>query len=157
MDLLRGPGGPMRNTSWPKRSFCIIHRRCWATVWGRESETGQKKKAKKETFYADIPIGFVVTYTHRRLPTVFHRNKLWILGWLEFVSDLTNLHCVTCKGTGWPMHARWFLTDKSSHNHNSRVDFIFTLVLVFDEGTIKNKDIKKKHFSNSFGLTIWFY
>lgn len=38
---------------------------------------------------------------------------------------------------------RRFLTDKSSHNHNSRVDFIFTLVLAFDESTIKNKYIKK--------------
>lgn len=50
------------------------------------------------------------------------------------------------------MHARWFLTDKSSYNHNSRVDFIFTLVLVFDEGTIKNKDIKKKNTSQTVSV-----
>jgi hypothetical protein len=32
MERLSGPGGPIRKTSWPSRSFCMIHRRCWATV-----------------------------------------------------------------------------------------------------------------------------
>lgn len=125
MDRLRGPGGPIRNTSCPKRSFCIIHRRCWTTAWGRESETAGHNNRNKASllqlhllllylqFNADIPS----KHTHKqtvseKIHTVFDRNKFWILWCFEFINYFSNCYWITCKNQDKYMRTallRWFL------------------------------------------------
>lgn len=106
IDRLRGPGGPMRNTSWPKRSFCIIQRRCWTTAWGRDSETGKSKANKYlKNLLSQLQLFFFISYIvvtvcakeKTESHTVFDRNQFWILRFFEFVCNISNLQGVPCK------------------------------------------------------------
>lgn len=51
IDRRSGPGGPIRKTSWPRRSFCIIHLKWWTTDWAKESVT---LKEIQKTHYLNL-------------------------------------------------------------------------------------------------------
>ena len=94
MVRLRGPGGPMRNTSWPSKSFCMIHRRCWATVWVRGSDTGT---------HVSVDVNTSCTWTNK------HCNV---------VSNPPKTYCVSqerVRGCGVSSACRWSLQSSLCH------------------------------------------
>lgn len=88
IDRLRGPGGPMRNTSWPKRSFCIIQRRCWTTAWGRDSETG-KSKGKKylKNLLNQLQLFYFFYFIHSSYSLCKRKDRITYCVWQEPVLD----------------------------------------------------------------------
>lgn len=56
IDRRRGPGGPIRKTSWPRRSFCIIHLKWWTTDWAKESVTLKHKDRTRYLMLKSVKI-----------------------------------------------------------------------------------------------------
>ena len=108
---LIGPGLPMRNMSWPSRSFCIIHFRCESSVcevspgtkictrnlnlnYLQKWEMQHNKTNSKNTKVASCRLGRPwECCTREGLKTVL---DLWFLAEDRFVAQWHVRHCIVC-------------------------------------------------------------